>query len=43
MTRKTNVKFRTHTEQGRKAITNFLYSLKDELYFLKRAVAEETS
>ena len=41
MTRKTTVEFRTHTEQDREGIIDFLYSLKDELYFTKRAAAEE--
>ncbi len=41
MTRNTTVEFRTHTEQDREGIIKFLYSLKDELYFSERAVAEE--
>ena len=41
MTHKSNVIFRTHTEADREGIIDFLYSLKDELYFAERAVAEE--
>ena len=40
MTRQSVVEFRTHTEDDREGIINFLFSIRDELYFSERSVAE---